>query len=86
MTIPWPGNQDCPTAPARLFQIEEVLPYSKQNLKRFSGEAFSIQVKNQKQRPEEVRKRYNIKESPDHFLFLIDSKPGVIIRATKVNN
>jgi len=72
--------------PARLFQIEEVLPYSKQNLKRFSGEAFSIQVKNQRQRPEEVRKRYNIKESPDHFLFLIDSKPGVIIRATKVNN
>lgn len=74
------------TFPSRLFKIEEVLPYSKQNLKRFSAEAFSIQVKNQKQRPEEVRKRYNIKESPDHFLFLIDSKPGVIIRATKVNN
>lgn len=72
--------------PSRLFKIEEVLPYSKQNLKRFSREAFSIQVKNQKQRPEEVRKIYNIKESPDHFLFLIDSKPGVIIRATKVNN
>lgn len=74
------------TFPSRLFKIEEVLPYSKQNLKRFSAEAYSIQVKNQKQRPEEVRKRYNIKESPDHFLFLIDSKPGVIIRATKVNN
>lgn len=74
------------TFPSRLFKIEEVLPYSKQNLKRFSADAFSIQVKNQKQRPEEVRKRYNIKESPDHFLFLIDSKPGVIIRATKVNN
>lgn len=74
------------TFPSRLFKIEEVLPYSKHNLKRFSTEAFSIQVKNQKQRPEEVRKRYNIKESPDHFLFLIDSKPGVIIRATKVNN
>ena len=74
------------TFPSRLFKIEEVLPYSKQNLKRFSAEAFSIQVKNQRQRPEEVRKRYNIKESPDHFLFLIDSKPGVIIRATKVNN
>jgi hypothetical protein len=72
--------------PGRLFQIEELIPYSKKNLKRFSKNAFSVQVKGRKQRADEVRKALNLKESETEFLFLVGSAPGLIIRATKVNN
>jgi len=72
--------------PGRLFQIEELIPYSKKNLKRFSNNAFSVQVKGRKQRADEVRKALNLKESESAFLFLVGSDPGLIIRATKVNN
>ncbi|MGA0155448.1 MAG: THUMP-like domain-containing protein [Flavobacteriaceae bacterium] len=72
--------------PGRLFQIEELIPYSKKNLKRFSKNAFSVQVKGRKQRADEVRKALNLKESESAFLFLVGSDPGLIIRATKVNN
>ena len=72
--------------PGRLFQIEELIPYSKKNLKRFSSNAFSVQVKGRKQRADEVRKALNLKESETEFLFLVGSAPGLIIRATKVNN
>jgi hypothetical protein len=72
--------------PGRLFKIEELIPYSKKNLKRFSKNAFSVQVKGRKQRADEVRKALNLKESETEFLFLVGSAPGLIIRATKVNN
>lgn len=72
--------------PGRLFHIQELIPYSKKNLKRFSKQAFSVQVKGRKQRADEVRKALNLKESETEFLFLVGSDPGLIIRATKVNN
>jgi hypothetical protein len=72
--------------PGRLFHIQELIPYSKKNLKRFSKNAFSVQVKGRKQRADEVRKALNLKESETEFLFLVGSDPGLIIRATKVNN
>ena len=72
--------------PGRLFQIEELIPYSKKNLKQFSKNAFSVQVKGRKQRADEVRKALNLKESESAFLFIVGSDPGLIIRATKVNN
>jgi hypothetical protein len=72
--------------PGRLFGIQELIPYSKKNLKRFSKNAFSVQVKGRKQRADEVRKALNLKESETEFLFLVGSDPGLIIRATKVNN
>ena len=72
--------------PGRLFHIQELIPYSKKNLKRFSKQAFSVQAKGRKQRADEVRKALNLKESETEFLFLVGSDPGLIIRATKVNN
>lgn len=74
------------TLPGRLFKIEEIMPYAKKNLKRFSKKAFSIQVKGRKQRADEVRKALGLKESETEFLFLVGTAPGLIIRATKVNN
>jgi hypothetical protein len=74
------------TLPGRLFKIEEIMPYAKKNLKRFSKKAFSIQVKGRKQRADEVRKALELKESETEFLFLVGTAPGLIIRATKVNN
>jgi hypothetical protein len=72
--------------PGRLFKIEEIIPYSKKNLKRFSKKAFSILVKGKKQRADEVRKAIGLKESETEFLFLVGTAPGLIIRASKVNN
>ncbi len=72
--------------PGRLFKIEEIMPYAKKNLKRFSKKAFSIQVKGRKQRADEVRKALGLKESETEFLFIVGTAPGLIIRATKVNN
>ena len=62
------------------------MPYAKKNLKRFSKKAFSIQVKGRKQRADEVRKTLGLKESETEFLFIVGTAPGLIIRATKVNN
>ncbi len=67
--------------PGKTFEVNEVLPYNKAAIKKFSKESASVVTRNFKIKANELRKKLKLKEDDQRFLFFttgIDGKQLVI--------
>ncbi|NMH88068.1 THUMP-like domain-containing protein [Flavivirga algicola] len=73
--------------PGRSFKIENIIPYNKKALKKIGISKANITIRNFPETVQQIRKKLNIKEGGDFYLFFttnIDNNKMVII-STKVN-
>ncbi len=73
--------------PGRSFKIENVIDYNKTELKKFSKTKANITVRNFPENVANIRKRFNIKDGGDDYLFFttIDENQFKVIKCTKIN-
>ncbi len=71
--------------PGRTFEILEVVPYNKRNMKAFKGIKANITTRNFPETVAQLRKQYNILDGGDTFLFFTTDCEGirVLIRCKK---
>lgn len=55
--------------PGKTFRIIEVFLFKKENVKRFSGKKINVVTRNFQQSPEQIKKKFKIKDGGSQFLF-----------------
>ncbi len=73
--------------PGRVFQIEEVIPYTKRNLLRYKGKKANITTRNFPDSVADIRKKFNVKEGGNTYLFCTKNVKGdnIVLVCTKTN-
>lgn len=72
--------------PGRRFTIEQVLPFQKNVMKGFENKKMNITVRNFPLQPDEIRKKWKIKDGGSNYAFFTTDKANekIIIIASKV--
>lgn len=65
------SNQHIPEFPGRIFKVEQVLSFQKDELKKYfkKGEAFNLAIRNFPMDTENLKKQLRIKDGGDKYLF-----------------
>lgn len=64
------GDSLWPDYPGRIFRVKEALnPSGKDTRRLLTGAGYSVCVRNYPESPDEIRKKYKLKEDPRRFLF-----------------
>ncbi len=72
--------------PGRVFKIQNLIDYSKKELKPYGATKANITVRNFPENVEKIRKRFNIKDGGDEYLFFttLHNHNFKVIKCTKV--
>ncbi len=73
--------------PGRSFKIENVFDYNKKELKKLRDTKANITIRNFPENVANIRKRFNIKDGGDNYLFFttIDENQFKVIKCIKIN-
>ncbi len=74
--------------PGRVFKIEEVIAYSKKNMKRFLRTKANVTTRNFPEAVALLRKKYQIQDGGECYLFFTqdNTKNKIVIKCTKVKD
>ncbi len=73
--------------PGRVFKIEDVMPYNKKNLLQIKGVKANISTRNFPESVVTIRKKYQIKDGGEMFLFFIKNykEDYIVLKCSKAN-
>ena len=73
--------------PGRSFKIENVIDYNKKELKKLRDTKANITIRNFPENVANIRKRFNIKDGGDDYLFFttLNKNQLIVIKCTKIN-
>lgn len=72
--------------PGRSFRIEKSVPYSKKNIKRLGLEKANITTRNFPERVAQIRKKFNIGDGGDRYLFFVTDHQNdkIVLACSKI--
>lgn len=74
--------------PGRSFKIEKIMPYNKKEIKKIGIEKANITIRNFPDTVEQIRKKLNIKDGGNQYLFFTKDFKGnkILIISDKINS
>lgn len=69
--------------PGRIFSIQSVLPYSKKNFNKFKKVKANVTTRNFPESVTDIRKKLNIKDGGESYIFFTTSQKGKIVITAK---
>lgn len=74
--------------PGRSFKIKKIVPYNKKEIKKLRIEKANITTRNFTETVEQIRKKFNIKDGGNHYLFFTKDfkEDKILIISEKINS
>ncbi len=74
--------------PGRRFKVDEVLPYTKKNMRRFSTGKANVSTRNFKESVAQIRKKFKIGDGGNCYLFFITDfrDRGLLLKCSKIQS